>query len=81
VGIIDSETIKRNKEKSEKEWNQKYANDAVSRFVYIKDPRTNLCFVYFFQGGNSYGGPALATVPEESIPKEMLFIAESPEKK
>lgn len=41
------------------------AKNIVLGIQYIKDPRTNLCFAYYW-GGLSDGGPALATVPCET---------------
>ena len=40
---------------------------------YIKDTRTGFCFAYHW-GGSGNGGPALATVPCETIPLELLTI-------
>ena len=51
----------------------KLADDIVSRIKYIKDSRTNICFAYMWKG-YADGGPALATVPEELIPKDLLII-------
>lgn len=54
---------------------QDTANDVVGSIQYIKDPRTGLCFAYFWGGNGLYGGPALATVPCEAIPTQLLTIA------
>ncbi len=52
------------------------ALQATSKIHYVKDQRTNppQCFAYFW-GGGMYGGPALATVPCESIPDSLLAVA------
>jgi len=55
--------------------NQRLVNDMVRDIVYIKDPRTGLCFAYKW-GGAANGGPALAMVPCESIPEELLITAQ-----
>lgn len=60
---------------NERQESQRKANRTVSRFQYIKDPRTYLCFAYFIREGGYSGGPALATVPCEAIPPELLIIA------
>ncbi len=43
------------------------ANDVVENIVYIRDPRSQLCFAYLYQtrGESKWatGGPALANVP------------------
>lgn len=45
----------------------------VERIQYIRDPRTGLCFAYYWEHrGEIYGGnagPALATVPCEPVAK------------
>jgi hypothetical protein len=51
------------------------ANDIIGKIQYIKDPRTGLCFAYFWKGAVD-GGPALATVPCEAIPPDLLITAE-----
>ena len=56
---------------------QEIANATVRGIVYVKDPRTGICFACIRQ--SDYGGPVLATVPEEKIPPELLIIAEVPE--
>ncbi len=43
----------------------------VQEIRYIKDPRTNLCFAYYW-GGAGNGGPALAYAPCEAVPPELL---------
>jgi len=53
--------------------NQKIANDVVSEMIFIKEPRTNLCFVYLWHG-NGYGGPALTEIPCEAVPTDMLYV-------
>ena len=51
------------------------ATRVVGRIQYIKDGRTGLCFAYYWGGGYN-GGPALTTVPCETIPLELLTVAE-----
>lgn len=53
---------------------QENANEVVVNIQYIKDPRTGLCFAYYW-GGAANGGPALATVPCEAIPPHLLTVA------
>ena len=65
---LDSESVKR----------QKTANLVVGNIQYIKDPRTGICFAYYW-GGMANGGPALTTVPEELIPPGLLTVANVPE--
>lgn len=46
-----------------------------SHRFYVKDPNTNQCFLYVNLPGNQ-GGPAIATIPCESIPPDKLHILE-----
>ena len=46
---------------------QERANQVVNDILYIKDPRTSICYAYYWNG--------LATVPIASIPTNLLFIA------
>ena len=50
---------------------QNTANWVVKEMLYIKDPRTNICFAYYRRKG-----PTLATVPCEAIPPHLLGVAE-----
>ena len=43
-------------------WHQESADEIVNKIIYIKDPRTGICYAYYW-GGMANGGPALATVP------------------
>ena len=48
---------------------------AIKKILYIKDPRTNICFSYIAESG--YAGainPALATVDCKKIPPELLVV-------
>lgn len=64
---------------------QLFANNFVRDITYIKDSRANinLCFAYYWQSAqpaivvsSSYGrGPAIATVPCEAVPPELLIVA------
>lgn len=56
---------------------QVLANRVINDIKYIKDPRTNLCYAYYW-GGGTYGGPTMTLVPEASIPPELLTIGEVP---
>ena len=48
----------------------------LPRIRYFRDPRTSLCFAYFFQrqggGTTAVGGPALASVP--CVPVQHLLL-------
>ncbi len=46
---------------------------AIYNIQYIRDTRTNICFAYYW-GGDRTGGPALACVPCEKIPFQLLII-------
>lgn len=66
-------------------WKQrqgKVADQVAERMLYFRDLRTGLCFSYFWEerhNGSTYsGGPALATVPCESIPASMLATSSTP---
>ena len=48
--------------------------EIVGQMHYIKDPRTDLCFVYVLPGGD-YGGLAIAEVPCEAIRPNLLMVA------
>lgn len=65
-------------EKEEKVVPQYKADDIVGGLRYIKDPRTGLCFAYYW-GGAYNGSPALATVPCELIPPHLLVTASNPD--
>lgn len=52
---------------------------AQNGLMYIKDPRANICFAFTWGGSAADGGPVLATVPCESIPAEMLYVAKPPQ--
>lgn len=52
---------------------QERTNEIVSNFQYIKDPRTNLCFIHYWGGSDNQGGPALTLVPHDPIPVELLI--------
>jgi hypothetical protein len=44
------------------------ANLLAKSLTYLRDPRTGLCFAYFFETrGDHQGGPALANVPCERV--------------
>jgi hypothetical protein len=62
-----------NQKKQQDEWEQAEkthnANQIISSIVYMKDPRTNLCFAYI------WNGPALANVPCVEIPINLLTTA------
>jgi len=53
---------------------QARANKVVDNIQYIKDTRTGLCFAYYW-GGTTTDGSALASVPCEAIPPELLTVA------
>ncbi len=53
---------------------QSIANRVVTGLQYIKDPRTGVCFAYYW-GGAANGVPALATVPCDNIPPGLLNVA------
>jgi len=65
--------------KAKEDNHQATANRVVSGILYIKDPRSGLCFAYYW-GGQMNGGPALAAVPENAIPPELLLTAKIPAK-
>lgn len=50
----------------------KQATEVVNEIIYIKDPRTNICYAYYW-GGAGNGGPALTVVPEEKIPASLII--------
>lgn len=51
------------------------ANEVIGSIKYFKDTRTGLCFAYYWGGGGN-GGPALATVPCEAVPPQLLTVAD-----
>jgi hypothetical protein len=55
---------------------QHYGQDNVEKLgykiKYFEDPRTHLCFAYFWGGNDMHGGPAFTCVPCESIPKSLM---------
>ncbi len=56
--------------------NQKEADRIVASIRYVKDERTGLCYVY--QTWTDY---IINTVPEDSIPKHLLYKSNGVEKK
>jgi len=58
---------------------QMLATEVIDIITYIKDSRTGICFAYLWKtewvGGTYRGGPALACIPCESVPPELLTIA------
>ncbi len=74
TGCESRETIKANREKMRLENLKSDATMVVARIKYIKDPRTGLCFAYYWDGSLN-GGKALATVPCEAIPSHLLTVA------
>lgn len=51
---------------------QMTANKLVNNTIYVKDPRTGICFAYLTYGGVLSG---ITAVPEEKIPPELLITA------
>ncbi len=51
----------------------------VNEMIYVKDPRTGICYAYFW-GGGGRGGPAIACVPEEKIPPNLLYVGKMPQR-
>lgn len=76
LGLAKSEAEKQ--EEGEK-LPQRRADIAVGQIRYIKDPRTGICFAYVW-GGDLNGVQALATVPEDKIPPDLLRIGEKYDK-
>lgn len=68
TGCERSKTVRAQQDES-----QSTANRVVRNIQYIKDPRTGLCFAYYY--GGSAGGSGLTTVPCEAIPPELLTVA------
>ena len=69
AGCEDTPEQKARERERIKQFYQMNANEVVSKIQYIKDPRTGLCFAYYYERG-----AVLAIVPESSIPKELLWI-------
>lgn len=49
-----------------------FKNGIINSIRYVKDPRTNICFACVPAGR----GSSLTTVPCDSIPPELLTVAE-----
>ncbi|MDA2922550.1 hypothetical protein MYX07_04780 [Patescibacteria group bacterium AH-259-L07] len=73
VGCKKSEEIRAPEKNQRLERIQSIANKVIGNIEYIKNPRTGLCFTYHW-GGIASGGPALATVPCDSVPPELLTV-------
>lgn len=69
----EEELARKQSERAELQRNS--ARGVVGGIQYIKDARTGLCFAYYWGGGLN-GGPALATVPCEAIPTNILTVVE-----
>ncbi len=74
VGCRDPKVVSAQEQDQERQHLQYNVNNIVGNIHYIKDPRTGLCFAYYW-GGAANGGPALTTVPCEAIPPELLITA------
>ncbi len=48
-----------------------FSNHIIQNIRYVKDNRTNICFAFY----QIATGPALAAVPCENIPSEMLAVS------
>ena len=75
LGCKNSETVRTQEENQRVQRRQANANEVVDSIQYIKDTRTGLCFAYYWGGTVIDGGPALATVPCEAIPPQLLTTA------
>ena len=74
AGCEKSQEVRAQEENQRVQRLQANANEVVGSIQYIKDTRTGLYFAYYW-GGAGNGGPALATVPCEAIPPQLLVIA------
>ena len=52
---------------------QEHADAVVGEIEYIKDPRTGICFAYYWS--DNARAPSLTAVPSEAIPCELLTVA------
>lgn len=59
----------------QKQRTQATVNEVIGSITYMKDPRTSICYAYYW-GGTANGGPALAVVPSQSVPTNLLWIAD-----
>lgn len=73
VGCEESQEEHIRWENIKKTYRLNQASDMIHEIVYIKDSRTGLCFAYGW-GGSANGGPALATVPCDAVPPELLTV-------
>ena len=55
----------------QREQRQETVDNLIPALIYTVDPRTGVCYAYFW-GGEERGGPALATVPCESVEALLL---------
>lgn len=60
---------KQKSETAEEAWAKRF----IERLTYIKDTRTDICYACLWADGNN-GGPALTTIPCDSIPPELLVV-------
>ena len=76
AGCEKAETVSAQEKNQRVQRLQADANEVVGSIQYIKDARTGLCFAYYwYWGGAGNSGPALATVPCEAIPPQLLVVA------
>jgi hypothetical protein len=81
IGICRMASTDQNVERNEQvqrqlaiaDQNQRTADKVVNNGLYIKDPRTNLCYFYYW-GGKYNGGPALTAIPCEAVVPSTLLI-------
>jgi len=68
----NSERLHVKEQESQKHYVREQIDNKINILIYFQDPRTKLCFV---TNGLTYNNAALAAVPCDSIPKDMLYIA------
>ena len=66
TGCEKPEVVRARQETQRAEHFNSEVNKIIDDIQYIKDPRTGLCFAYYW-GGSGNGGPALATVPCDQV--------------
>jgi hypothetical protein len=69
----------------QKAWTEHVKEKAASvypKIMYMKDPRTGLCFAYLWEEkgrmNGIYGGPGFTWVPCDSVPRRLLVVPKQP---
>ncbi len=73
AGCVDEETTQIRQKRWQAEDLPKEAKTIIQDIGYTKDPRTGVCFAYYWSRMGGCEGPTMTTVPCEAIPAKLLI--------